>query len=204
MLLTGTLSVALTPLLIRELVKRPKIARTLSAWWKGAEYLGEAGVVRQDTPYECGVACLQMIFDQKGITASGASIRSLSRVSERGASMLGLKRVAEAYGLKASVWSLRKKDILQAPLPLIAFVDKSHFVVISEITVDHRLIVLDPSAGRLRYSLGSFKDRWDGEVILFSDFIPANDSFIHDRRSLESLLRFKSRNALQVWFDKHS
>jgi predicted double-glycine peptidase len=172
LILTGSLTVALSPVIIREVVNRPNIVRSLSAWRKGAEYLGEAGVVRQVSPSECGVACLQMIFDQKGITASEASIRTLSGVSERGASMLGLKRAAEAYGLKASVWTLRKRDLLRAPLPLIAFVDKSHFVVISEITVDDRLIVLDPSAGRLSYSLESFKDCWEGEVILFSDFIP--------------------------------
>jgi hypothetical protein len=170
LVITGTLTVALSPLLIRELLRRPNIASQLSAWWKGAEYLGEVGVIRQDAPYECGVACLQMIFDQKGITASRASIRSRSQVSERGASMLGLKRAAESFGLKASVWSLRKIDLLQAPLPLIAFVDKSHFVVVTEITEDNRLVVLDPSAGRLRYSLESFKDRWNGEVILFSGF----------------------------------
>ncbi len=160
----------LSPLLVLELSKRPQIYRSLIARWQGAEYLGEVGVIRQSTPYDCGVACLQMVFIQQGRSATAATIRSFSGTGARGTSLLGLKIAAKKHGLPASVWKLREIDLLNAPLPLIAFVDNSHFVVVSSITPDKHLIVMDPSAGKLKYSLNSFMDRWRGEVVLFSDF----------------------------------
>ena len=159
----------LAPLLGYELLQHPRLVRSLIARWKNAEYLGEEGVIRQEGPSDCGVACLQMVFKRKGISATASAIRSSSGTTGRGTSILGLKRAAERFGLKAAAWRLRDEDLPQAPLPLIAFVDQSHFVIISEITIDHHLIVLDPAAGKLRSSLKSFKNRWHGEVIIFSD-----------------------------------
>jgi ABC-type bacteriocin/lantibiotic exporter with double-glycine peptidase domain len=163
------LMVALGPSIAAELFRRPYLTRRLLAQWHMAEYLGEDGVIRQSTSYDCGIACLQMILNERGVAVSAELIRSKSGIEKRGISMLKLKQVASQYGLKASTWKLREEDVFGAPMPLIAFIDRSHFVVVSQVTSDSHLIVLDPSAGKLRYSLQSFKNRWQGEVILFRE-----------------------------------
>ncbi len=163
------LMVTMGPSIAAELFRRPYFTRRLLAQWHLAEYLGEDGVIRQSTPYDCGIACLQMILGERGITVSADLIRSKAGIENKGISMLKLKQVAGQYGLEASTWKLKEEDISLAPLPLIAFIDRSHFVVVSQVTSDSHLIVLDPSAGKLRYSLQSFKNRWQGEVILFRE-----------------------------------
>ena len=165
-----TFLIALGPLMAREALRRPSISNRISVWWYGAEYLGEGGVIRQTTPSDCGVASLQMVFGHKGINAPASQIREAAGTTINGTSMYGLKNAARQYGLDASVWRLSADDILQAPMPLIAVIDKSHFVVVSVVTENNDLIVLDPMAGKLKYGALSFKKRWHGEVILFSDF----------------------------------
>jgi predicted double-glycine peptidase len=162
------LMVTLGPSIAAELFRKRFLTRRLLAQWHLAEYLGEDGVIRQSTPYDCGIACLQMVLGERGITVSGDLIR-LRGVETKGISMLKLKQIARQYGLEATTWKLKEEDIFLAPLPLIAFIDRSHFVVVSQVTSDSHLIVLDPSAGRLRYSLQSFNNRWHGEVILFRE-----------------------------------
>jgi predicted double-glycine peptidase len=168
-LLVIMLMVTFGPSVAAELFRRAYFTRRLLAQWHRAEYLGEDGVIRQSTPYDCGIACLQMILGERGITVPAEVIRSKAGSEDKGISMFDLKQVAGQYGLEASTWKLAKEDIFLAPLPLIAFIDGSHFVIVSQVTTDSHLIVLDPSAGKLRYSLQSFKNRWQGEVILFRD-----------------------------------
>ncbi len=163
---------ALLPLFVRELIRDPRITGGLYAWRHGAEYLGEDEVIKQTTPSDCGVACLQMVLRRRGIIAPASDIRALSGTNKHGTSMYGLKKTAEQYGLGASALMLRADEILKAPMPLIAFTDKSHFVVVSYITGDNQLIVLDPAAGKLKHDLRSFKKRWRGEVIIFSEIDP--------------------------------
>lgn len=165
----AALAAALSPWLLLEIAERPPIYRHIYARWQGARYLGEEGVIRQSTPYDCGTASLLMILIRRGISATSTTIKSASGANDNGTSMLGIKAAAERYGLEASIWKLRERDLSRAPLPLIAFVDGSHFVVVDSFTAEGRLIVLDPAAGRLEYTPQSFAKHWRGEAILFSN-----------------------------------
>ncbi len=158
---------AFSPLVIDQMIRNPVALKRVLAWWKGAEYLGIEGVIRQSTPTDCGVACLQMVFQEKGINAPAEAIRRAAGTTSRGTSILGLQLAARHFGLEASAWVLSERDFINAPRPLIALVNDSHFVVVSSLDSRQELIVLDPSLGKLRYELRSFRKRWRGEAIIF-------------------------------------
>lgn len=155
------------PLAAHLLASNPQVLRSLSARWRGAEYLGEEGVIRQNTPYDCGVACLRMVAQAMGKNEDAAAIRGLAGTTADGTSLLGLKSAAENLGLPASTWRLRSPDLASVRLPLIAFVDGNHFVVVREVS-DGYVIVLDPASGRLKHSVQSFAERWSGEALIFA------------------------------------
>jgi Peptidase C39 family len=144
--------------------------RSIRAWWNGALYQGEDGVIRQQTKYDCGVVCLQMVLRDRGITAQLGDLRSSAQTNQHGTSILGLKWAAEKYGVKASAWRLKGKDLLRIQLPVIAFVDGNHFVVIDKVNNDGTLIILDPARGRLQFTEPSFVRHWKGETLILGEY----------------------------------
>src|SRR5262245_46661122 len=121
------------------LTSYPNHGRSIRAWWNGAVYQGEDGVIRQQTKYDCGVVCLQMILRDRGLKDQHGELRLSAQTSYEGTSLLGLKRAADKYGVKASAWSLNQKDLQKIELPVIAFIDGNHFVVISNVNKDGTL-----------------------------------------------------------------
>lgn len=170
LLFACTSAVIGVPLLVQQLLSKPHLGRSLQAWWSGAEYLGEDGVIRQRTAYDCGVVCLQMALRMQGITTTLENLRRIAHTTEAGTSMLGLKRAAEAYGVTVSTWRLASEDLAKSPMPAIAFVDGDHFVLIESIGRDGKVNVLDPARGRLRYPAQTFNERWHGQTLLFGEF----------------------------------
>ena len=155
---------------IYVLTINPNHSRSIRAWWNGALYRGEAGVIRQRTKYDCGVVCLQMVLRDRGITAQLGDLRASGKTNYDGTSLLGLKWAAEKYGVKASAWMLNRKDLLRIQLPVIAFVDGNHFVVIDNVSNDGTLTILDPARGRLQYSGMSFARHWKGEALILGEY----------------------------------
>ena len=146
--------------------KRAHINNVISSQLMGVEYLGQEGVVRQQMKYDCGIACLQMVLEHKGIKVIAEKLRAEAGMLSNGTSLWGLKQAAEANGLKASTWQLSISDLSQIPLPAIAFVGGNHFVVIEQVEQDGHLIILDPGYGRLRYEASTFEHLWRGEVLI--------------------------------------
>jgi Peptidase C39 family len=148
----------------------PTHGRSIRAWWNGALYQGEDGVIRQQTKYDCGVVCLQMVLRDRGITAQLGDLRLSAQTNQLGTSLLGLKWAAEKYGVKTSAWRLNRNDLLRIQLPVIAFVDGNHFVVINNVNNDGTLIILDPARGRLQFTETSFARHWKGETLILGEY----------------------------------
>jgi ABC-type bacteriocin/lantibiotic exporter with double-glycine peptidase domain len=148
------------------LVVNPRLGRSARAWWAGAGYLGEEGVIRQKTSYDCGVVALQMLLRQKGIESPLEELRAQAGTSERGTTLLGLKSAATVHGLDARALRVSGSDLAQVPLPAIAFVDGDHYVVVSDRRSDGGIVVLDPARGKLLYDAASFSKRWGGELLV--------------------------------------
>ncbi|HLM69615.1 MAG TPA: cysteine peptidase family C39 domain-containing protein [Longimicrobium sp.] len=143
------------------------VSRTV-AWLFGAEYLGRDGVVIQKGDADCGIAALQMVLVKRGIPAASldsARAAVLAR-NDDGASMLELKALAEAHGVRAEGWRMGLAGLSRAPLPAVVHLG-DHFAVVDRILAGGRVELRDPSLGRLRMSAEDFRDIWTGNTLIF-------------------------------------
>lgn len=143
--------------------------RKLTAWAKGAEYLGTEGVILQDKRNNCGPAALKMVFDHFAIPSGLVEIENQAALTDRGTSMLGLKEVSELMGLRAEGWRYTVEDFTAAPMPAIVFVHGDHFAVVDTITENGSIIMRDPVLGKLTISKEKFAKIWAGETLIFGN-----------------------------------
>jgi ABC-type bacteriocin/lantibiotic exporter with double-glycine peptidase domain len=141
--------------------------------WAGARFLGgvtyqgSEGVFFQRDASDCGAAALKMIFENHGIRVGYDNLLAELATSPSGTSMLRLKQLSEASGLRCEGWRLTLSDLRRAPLPAILFVGGKHFIVLDSFTVSGEALIRDPSRGRLRVSPRRLATMWQGETLLF-------------------------------------
>ncbi len=164
------LAASLTAVALRA--ARPSLDRLAWAATLDRTAEAEADVVRQRGRSDCGPAALKMVLDHFGV--AGATLRELEAATGTGpdgTSMLALKQVAEARGLVSRGLRLSIDQLPELPMPFIAHVHGDHFVVVR--SAGNRLVVDDPSLGRLRMSPATFDRSWDGVVLTFRRPSPA-------------------------------
>ncbi len=152
---------------IHQFIEHPDHWKKILIFLKGAKYLGDDGMILQNRN-DCGLVSLKIIFDHFKIPVTLDEI-SQKVLGGKGSSMRSLKEMAKLKGLRVEGWRLAFKDLKKIDLPAIAFVSGNHYVVISEVTKDGKVIVLDPAIGKLEYLLLSFWIIWKGEVLIFKD-----------------------------------
>ncbi len=152
---------------IRQFIENPFYWKKTIAFFKGAKYSGEEGIILQSHNNDCGPAALKMIFNYFQIPVSLEEISEIV-LTEKGSTMLSLKEMAELKGLKAEGWRYAFKDLEKIKLPAIAFINNNHFVVISEVTEGEKITVLDPAIGKLEYPSWRFQKLWRGETLIFT------------------------------------
>jgi predicted double-glycine peptidase len=96
-----------------------------------------------------------------GGRGGGAGRRGGSRPRGRGGGP------AAGSGLPGRSWVLAPEDLADVPLPAIAYVRRSHFVVIRRFAAPQVLEVDDPALGRLRWPVHAFRRIWSGETLIF-------------------------------------
>ena len=127
---------------------------------------GAGEVIRQRGRSDCGAAALRMILDHYGIEGSSLDeLEAALRTRSNGTSLLALKRVAAERGLSSQGLRLNVEGLSQVPMPVIAHVHRSHFVVVRR--AGDQLVVDDPAIGRLRMSATAFSRAWDGIILTF-------------------------------------
>ncbi|MDD5543115.1 MAG: cysteine peptidase family C39 domain-containing protein [Acidobacteriia bacterium] len=144
------------------------LRRKALAWWTGADLMGTEGTLLQELPNDCGPTALKMILDHFDIPSSLEELTHLSNLSTNGTSMLTLKKIAENKGLHVEGWHFSFEDYQKAPVPNLAWVNPYHFIVVTDVSVDGRVEVFDPSIGHLKYSRSNFQKIWSGNVLVFS------------------------------------
>jgi predicted double-glycine peptidase len=144
-----------------ELIKRVR------AWKIGAHFVTDKGIVLQSSSNDCGPASLKMILAARGIECSIRDLATELRLTAKGTSILNLRLASTRRGVPARSWTVHPEDLRGVPLPAIAFVHKSHFVVIRRFVTSELLEVDDPALGRLRWPARAFKKAWSGEVLIF-------------------------------------
>jgi predicted double-glycine peptidase len=124
----------------------------------------------------CGPAVLAYIFSYFGKDTLEKELIRKMALTERGTSMLELKRVATENGFQAAGVKENYQALMAEPLPVIAYINDSHYVVVIKITPYH-VSVFDPAIGHVQISRSIFERAWNGYLLLIR-MPPIQDSIV--------------------------
>lgn len=111
---------------------------------------------------DCGATCLRIIGRYYGKALPLPYLRHITYTTREGASMQGLSKGAESLGFRTIGVKISFNRLLQdAPLPLIAYWNQNHFIVVYKISRS-RVYVSDPGNGLLTYTHEQFIRQWIG------------------------------------------
>ncbi|TAI48090.1 peptidase domain-containing ABC transporter [Flagellimonas allohymeniacidonis] len=116
---------------------------------------------KQPDEKDCGPTCLRIVVKHYGKLISLKEIRSLSETTREGSNLLKLSEASESIGFKSLALKTNFEKLKQAPMPLIAHWNKSHFVVIYKIHKDI-VYISDPAYGLISYQKDDFLKHWIG------------------------------------------
>lgn len=136
----------------------------------GGDYLGTEGVVLQATLADCGPAALASLLARLGRPVATESLAVLAGTTARGTRLGGLAYAANAVGVRAYAVRLsearRQPDQLSRRLPIVAWVDRGHFVAVTGQRRNGDFVVLDPQVGVYSLPFGALVGRWTGEALV--------------------------------------
>ena len=114
----------------------------------------------------CGPNALLMIVEEMGATGDLSEIKALSMYSaDSGTSLSGLKRAAEAKGLRAVGMKISADELCTLTCPAITHLWGDHFVVV-EAGGSSVLKVTDPPAEQMLVPVKDFQARYSGFALL--------------------------------------
>ncbi|MDD8018324.1 MAG: cysteine peptidase family C39 domain-containing protein [Bacteroidota bacterium] len=142
------------------------LGKGISASMMNAEYLGSDGVVLQTKKNNCGPSALKMIFDFYGFSVPIEEIEKNVELTEKGSSMLALKKMAESKGLKAEGWRLSPEDFMKQHFPILLFVHHNHYIIVDS-AKSNDVFIRDPAIGKLKISKTKLINIWNGETLIF-------------------------------------
>ena len=123
-------------------------------------------VLLQLTETECGAACLGIVLAHFGRWVSIEELRDSCSVGRDGCSAADIFRAARHYGLKTSGWRRHPHQLRGMALPMIAFMEFSHFVVVEGFR-GGRFLINDPANGHRSMSEEDFDQAFTGVTLTF-------------------------------------
>ncbi|WP_448915742.1 peptidase domain-containing ABC transporter [Eubacterium ramulus] len=151
-------------------------------------------LIKQHDQKDCAAASLAMILAYYGKRLPLATVREALQVDMYGASIYGLQKGAETFGLVATAYEGNSEDVweamkdssnLPAVLRIINEHGFEHFIVVKRLVKD-KLYVCDPDKGCKNYSFKSFNEQFLGQIILFQK----SDVFVSENLKKGSIKRF--------------
>ncbi len=115
---------------------------------------------------ECGAASLAMVLAYHRRIVPLSELRVACGVSRDGSSAPGIMQAARTYGLVTHGYRKEPAALPELPLPLIAFWNFNHFVVIDGFDSDG-VHLNDPERGRWHASTAEFDTSFTGVVLSF-------------------------------------
>lgn len=151
-------------------------------------------LIKQTGVRDCAAASLAMILAYYGKRIPLAAAREAVQVDMYGASIYGLQKGAESFGLTASAYEGSAEDVLEvfqdsSYLPcIVRIVNKhgfEHFIVIEGFEKD-TLYICDPGEGRKNCSFKAFSEQFLGQIVIFKP----SESFVKEDLKKGSVNRF--------------
>ncbi|MEO7152660.1 MAG: cysteine peptidase family C39 domain-containing protein, partial [Burkholderiaceae bacterium] len=126
---------------------------------------------------ECGLACLAMIAAHHGHRTDLATLRQRHAVSQKGATLADLVRLAGRLDLNARAVRAEMEHLPQLELPCVLHWGMNHFVVLKSVHRDG-VVLHDPARGVRRLSLDEVSRHFTGvalEMSPMADFRPRTE-----------------------------
>ncbi|WP_156727568.1 peptidase domain-containing ABC transporter [Streptomyces apocyni] len=117
--------------------------------------------VQQFAQSECGLCCIAMVLSAYGSRDSVAALRREHEVGRDGLTIKEIATILRGRGFQVRAFRAGANRLDGLALPLIAYWDDSHVVVVEEIT-DRHVTVVDPAAGRRKYPVEEFERHYSG------------------------------------------
>ncbi|MFG2337489.1 peptidase domain-containing ABC transporter [Streptomyces yangpuensis] len=120
--------------------------------------------VQQFAQSECGLCCIAMVMSAYGSRDSVAALRREHEVGRDGLTLKEITSILRGRGFEVRTFRAGVNRLDGLRLPLIAYWDDSHVVVVEEVTESH-VTVVDPAGGRRKYSVAEFEEHYSGLVV---------------------------------------
>ena len=113
----------------------------------------------------CGPAVLAYLFSFYGHEILETDLIPAMTLSKKGSSMLELKKTAINNGFQAKGVKENYAALMNEPLPVIAYINDSHYVVVNKITATN-IYLFDPLLGHVQLRRDVFESAWNGYLLL--------------------------------------
>jgi len=124
--------------------------------------------VQQADVSESGVACLAMVLSFHGRYVPLDELRQTCGAQRNGSRPSNLIRGARRYGVIGKGFKADPAKLTTMPMPLVAFVNFNHFVVLEGIDPAQDAVHLnDPANGPRKVSMAAFAEQFSGIVLAF-------------------------------------
>ncbi|MGB9606914.1 MAG: cysteine peptidase family C39 domain-containing protein [bacterium] len=151
-----------------DIISTAKLAQSFLAGKIDLKELSELRKKGKAESYYCGPNALLAVCGILGIKTSSKEIAQLAGTDEKGfTSLAGLKRAAEALGLKAEGVDITLDELRKSKKLAIAFIPPDHFIVVVGFSAD-KVVIIDPPTMLGAVPLYALDTLWDGRALLLS------------------------------------
>ncbi len=125
--------------------------------------LGWNDIKRQEKDNTCGLAVLSLMLAWAGVEISESKLALEVKLTKQGISLFDWQELAAKYGLQGTWFRVAPQSLGDMPLPLVAQIKdpNGHFVLVQSV-YNGFVLLSDPNAGLVLYSVSEFLRVWTG------------------------------------------